>query len=82
MSQTGSSWYFAEFWNIALAVFFSNTPKKHALFPKQTLEKDIPVESGFLLRISYIKYFLTRVNINININKLTRRNHCLVWASC
>ena len=22
-----SSWYFAEFWNIAVAVFFSNTPK-------------------------------------------------------
>ena len=58
MSQTGSSWYFAEFLNIALAVFFSNTPKKHALFPKQTLEKDITVESGFLFTISYFKYFL------------------------
>ena len=54
----GRSWYFAEFWNIALAVFFSNTPKKHALFPKQTLEKDITVESGFLFTISYFKYFL------------------------
>ena len=59
----GSSWYFAQFWNIALEVFFSNTP---ALFLKQTLEKEIPDESGFLLRISYITYFLTRVNINIS----------------
>ena len=67
----------------SLSRCFSQTPlKKHALFPKQTLEKDIPVESGFLLTISYFKYFLTRVNINISVNKLTRRNHCLVWASC
>ena len=67
----------------SLSRCFSQTPlKKHALFPKQTLEKDITVESGFLLTISYFKHFLTRVNINISVKKLTMRNHCLVWASC
>ena len=42
----------------SLSRCFSQTPlKKHALFPKKTLEKDITVESGFLLTISYFKYF-------------------------
>ena len=39
----------------SLSRYFSQTPlKKHALFPKQSLENNIFVESGFPLKISYI----------------------------